>query len=141
VGDVPLLVQFLVSKFAARIGARIDSIGKRTMERLERYRWPGNIREMENILGRAIILSQGSTLEIEDDVFASAASAPTSASTAIGLQELQRDHIIAALKQTNWVIEGPTGAATILKIHPNTLRSRLKKLGITKQISSSHDAS
>jgi transcriptional regulator with GAF, ATPase, and Fis domain len=70
-GDVPLLVHFLVARFAARVGVRIESVGKATMERLSRYSWPGNIRELENVLEQAIILSNGSTLEIAAEVFAS----------------------------------------------------------------------
>ena len=71
-GDVPLLVHFLVARFAARVGVRIESVGKATMERLSRYSWPGNVRELENILERAVILSNGPTLEIDPEVFASA---------------------------------------------------------------------
>ncbi|CAN5581282.1 hypothetical protein BH09PLA1_BH09PLA1_04930 [soil metagenome] len=137
-GDVPLLAQFLIAKFAARVGVRIDSVGQKTMKRLESYRWPGNIRELENILERAIILSSSSTLEIDEKVFADSSGAAASNNDAapiplIGLEALERNHIIAILRQTNWVIEGPAGAALILKIHPNTLRSRLKKMGISKE--------
>ena len=74
-GDVPLLVHFLVARFAARVGVRIESVGKATMERLSRYSWPGNIRELENVLERAVILSNGPTLEIDPEVFASATAA------------------------------------------------------------------
>ena len=70
-GDVPLLVHFLVPRFAARVGVRIESVGKATLERLNRYSWPGNIRELENVLERAVILSNGPTLEIDPEVFAS----------------------------------------------------------------------
>lgn len=151
-GDVPLLVQFLVARFAARVGVRIESIGKETMERLERYSWPGNIRELENVLERAVILANGPVLEIEPEVFAAAAaeraavaepqeaSGPKSevAAAAVGgessaietLESNQRGHILAALEKTGGVIDGPHGAAKILALHPNTLRSRMKKLGI-----------
>jgi PAS domain S-box-containing protein len=151
-GDVPLLVQFLVARFATRVGMRIESIGKATMERLERYSWPGNIRELENVLERAVILANGPTLEIEPEVFAAAAaeraavaepeeaSRPKTdvAAAAIGgessaietLESNQRGHILAALEKTGGVIDGPHGAAKILALHPNTLRSRMKKLGI-----------
>jgi transcriptional regulator with GAF, ATPase, and Fis domain len=80
-GDVPLLVHFLVARFAARVGLQIDSVGKATMERLCRYPWPGNIRELENVLERAVILSNGPTLEIEPETFASATAAPLAALT------------------------------------------------------------
>jgi formate hydrogenlyase transcriptional activator len=151
-GDVPLLVLFLVARLAARVGVPIESIGKATMERLERYRWPGNIRELENVLERAVILANGPTLEIEPEVFAAAAAehaavaepqesprSKTDATTTAGggespaietLESNQRGHILAALEKTGGVIDGPHGAAKILALHPNTLRSRMKKLGI-----------
>src|SRR5262249_43787974 len=74
-GDVPLLVQVLITRFAARVGVRIDSVDKATMERLTHYSWPGNVRELENVLERAVILSTGPTLEINSEVFASQAPA------------------------------------------------------------------
>jgi PAS domain S-box-containing protein len=152
VGDIPLLVQFLVAKFAARIGVRIEAIAAPTMQRLNSYRWPGNIRELENVLERAIILSQGPILEIDPEVFAAgeAVSAPAvapglPASTLPApdrpldsLESTERNQILAALHQTNWVIEGPRGAAKILGLHPNTLRSRMKKMGIKR---ATHDHS
>jgi transcriptional regulator with GAF, ATPase, and Fis domain len=142
-GDVPLLVQFLVAKFGARVGRRIESIEQATMERLIRYRWPGNIRELENVLERAIILANDPVLSIDPEVFASAARDNTDshlppaadgkqATSLESLEALERNHIIAALKQTAGVIDGPKGAARILDLHPNTLRSRMKKLGIQK---------
>jgi formate hydrogenlyase transcriptional activator len=77
---VPLLVHFLVARFAARVGVRINSVGKPTMERLSRYWWPGNVRELENVLERAVILSNSPQLEIDSEVFASATAArPASA--------------------------------------------------------------
>jgi PAS domain S-box-containing protein len=153
-GDVPLLVQFLVARFAVRVGVRIESIGQETMERLSRYSWPGNIRELENVLERAIILANGPTLEIAPDALVpasgsralaaeasgehSAETAPPVAPDAGGRRPLEslasneRNHILAALEQTDWVIDGPRGAAKILEMHPNTLRSRMKKLGISR---------
>ena len=151
--DVPLLVKSLVARFAARVGRRIESVGKATMDRLTRYRWPGNVRELENILERAVILSNGVTLEIDPEVFASVLAdrspdsepptAPPSesegpaadAAKARPLESLEsnmRKHILAALETSNWVIDGPHGAAKSLALHPNTLRSRMKKLGIVR---------
>lgn len=153
-GDVPLLVHFLVTRFAARVGVRIESVGKATLERLNRYSWPGNIRELENVLERAVILSNGSTLEIDPEVFASTPAdrppnanpprspgfeneglAATSVQQPTPLESLEantRNHILAALEQSGWIIDGPHGAAKILALHPNTLRSRMKKLGIVR---------
>ncbi len=152
VGDVPLLVNFLVGRFAARVGLRIDSVGKATMERLSHYSWPGNVRELENVLERAVILSNGPTLEIDPEVFASATAAraanaapPTPSaseseeSAAAGarppLENLEantRNHILTALDKSGWVIDGAGGAAKILGLPPNTHRSRMKKLGIVR---------
>ena len=153
-GDVPLLVHLLVTRFAARVGVRIESVGKATLERLNRYSWPGNIRELENVLERAVILSNGPTLEIDPEVFASTpadrppdANPPRSPGSenegpaAAGVQQTTplesleantRNHILTALEQSGWIIDGPHGAAKILALHPNTLRSRMKKLGIAR---------
>jgi transcriptional regulator with GAF, ATPase, and Fis domain len=143
-GDVPLLVHFLVRRFAARVGVRIESVGKATMERLALYSWPGNIRELENVLERAVILSNGSTIEIDSDVFASptaertpgaellAAASPGQPPPFESLESSMRSHILAALDQSGWVIDGRRGAAKILGLHQNTLRSRMKKLGIVR---------
>ena len=123
------------------------------MDRLTRYRWPGNVRELENILERAVILSNGPMLEIDPEVFASVLAdrrpdsepptAPPSesegpaadAAKARPLESLEsnmRKHILAALERSNWVIDGPHGAAKALALHANTLRSRMKKLGIAR---------
>lgn len=159
--DVPLLVRFLVDKFATRIGRRIESVGAETMRRLAAYAWPGNIRELENVLERAVILATGSVLEIGADVLGDAGpppaspaaatpvevaarDAPSAAATAAApavpadpatpagstLEDVERRHIRAVLEQTAGVIDGPRGAAKVLGMHPNTLRSRLKKLGL-----------
>lgn len=156
--DIPLLVHFLVSNFATRIGAHIESIAESTMRLLSIYRWPGNIRELENVLERSIILCNSPVLEISPDVFGASATAddtgcsaasPVPAASALdkspppapaveSLESNLRRQILAALTQADWVIEGPRGAARLLGLHPNTLRSRLKKLGLTRQ---SHETS
>jgi PAS domain S-box-containing protein len=136
-GDVPLLVRFLVARFAARVGVRIESVSPATMERLSRYPWPGNIRELENVLERAVILANGPTLELDPEVFTAAAGArPAAGAGPSGplesLDASMRHHILAALDQSAWIIDGARGAAKILGLHPNTLRSRMKKLGIVR---------
>jgi transcriptional regulator with GAF, ATPase, and Fis domain len=134
--DIPPLALFLVNKFAARIGRRIDGIDRETMRRLVAYPWPGNVRELENVIERAVILVTGPTLEIGPDVLpvavgtmASADEAPEQPAT---LEANEREHILTVLGQTGWVVEGARGAAKILGLHPNTLRSRMKKLGIRR---------
>ncbi len=132
--DIPLLVQFLIGKFAARIGKKIDGVSRATMERLWAYQWPGNVRELENVLERAVILSKGQTLEIDSDVLtvSPVATDGSGVTPDPSLESVERGHIVAVLDRTNWVIEGARGAAKILGLHPNTLRSRMKKLGITR---------
>ena len=135
--DLSLLAQYLVSKYSTRLGKRIDRVDERTMQRMLAYAWPGNVRELENIIERAVILAPGNVLEIGPELFAAAPAPPTSGGGG-SLESVQRSHILKALEKTNWVIEGASGAAKLLDLHPNTLRSRLKKLGITR---AAHEAS
>jgi PAS domain S-box-containing protein len=155
--DLPLLIHYLVNKFTARIGKRLDGVSQRTMQQLQEYSWPGNIRELENVLERAVILAAGTTLDIVPGLLATSPAtppavgmakpqvgednaAPTSAPERTGqaqpkLEDVERDYILAVLKQTNWVITGPRGAAKILDLHPSTLRSRIKKLQLSRSAS------
>jgi PAS domain S-box-containing protein len=131
--DVPLLVHALVQRFAARVGKRIEAVTEATLRRLEAYPWPGNVRELENVVERAVILATTPVLDIAADLLAGQ-PAPLGGQAAglATLEETERSQIESALKQTNWVIEGERGAARILGLHPNTLRSRLKKLGLNR---------
>ncbi len=129
--DIPLLVQFLVHKFAARVGKRIDGVTEDTMRRLTDYPWPGNVRELENVLERAVILTTGTTLAIVPDLFPLSGAAPA-AGQQLTLESMERDHVVSVLQQTDWVVDGPRGAARILGLHPNTPRNRMKKLGIAR---------
>jgi transcriptional regulator with GAF, ATPase, and Fis domain len=103
------------------------------MERLMAYGWPGNVRELQNVVERAAILASGPVLELERS-FMAAPLAAQDQTAIVGagdtLDNIQRAHIVAVLKTTGGVVEGAKGAATILGMHPNTLRSRMKKLGI-----------
>jgi PAS domain S-box-containing protein len=152
--DIPLLVHFLVNKFALRIGKRLDGVSRQTMERLAEYPWPGNVRELENVLERAVILTADSTLDIAPDLLPTpatsaaaqeqpqapaatytlppAAAAPTAAQPPPSLEDVERDYILRVLGQTNWVLTGPRGAAKVLGLHPSTLRNRIKRLGISR---------
>ncbi len=140
--DLPVLVHFLLNRFRARIGRKIDSVSPRTMRCLLAYSWPGNVRELENVLERAVILAPGPVLEIGPDVLPASATPEqpqeAEATQPLTLAERERSHIASVLGQTAGVIDGPRGAARILGLHPNTLRSRMKKLGITR---TAHDPS
>ncbi|MGD9631832.1 MAG: sigma-54 interaction domain-containing protein [Pirellulales bacterium] len=139
--DIPLLASYFAMRFANRLGKPIDGISAETLARLTGYAWPGNIRELENIMERSVILSSGMWLEVSQDMLPTDAASmtvePTVAKVA-NLDDVQRSHILAALEDSKWVIEGARGAAQVLGLHPNTLRSRMKKLGISR---STHEAS
>jgi transcriptional regulator with GAF, ATPase, and Fis domain len=99
------------------------------------YAWPGNIRELENIMERAVILSSGRMLEVSPEMLPSNALSLSKGSgqqSGANMVAVERDHILAVLTQTKWVVEGARGAAQVLGLHPNTLRSRMKKLGIAR---------
>jgi transcriptional regulator with GAF, ATPase, and Fis domain len=118
------------------MGKQIRMIPPETMRKLTAYEWPGNVRELQNVIERAVILSSD-VLTLDTDFQTSKPTAPEqleSGSTAelVSLEEAERRHIERILKQTNWLIEGPRGAATLLGVHPNTLRSRLRKLGLKR---------
>jgi formate hydrogenlyase transcriptional activator len=115
------------------MGKKIDGVSQSTMDRLMKYSWPGNIRELENVMERATILAKGPMLQI-NEVMLQGNSAPL-LPVADSLEEVERGHILRILQDMNWVIEGKQGAATRLGLHPNTLRSRMQKLGIKKPLS------
>jgi len=126
--DIPILVNHFLIKYGAKTGKKIERVSQKVFDSLQSYHWPGNVRELENIIERAVILSHNSLLEIEDlpDLRQSAGT-PTAVNS---LEEVERTHILRILQETGGIIDGPRGAATLLEIHPNTLRSRLQKLGI-----------
>jgi PAS domain S-box-containing protein len=130
--DIPLLAHFFLNKCVARIGKRVTSISPGTLRRLQTYPWPGNVRELENVLERAVILAQGETLEIGPELLGSSPTAAPADSGQPDLATMERKHMRAVLDQTGWVIDGPRGAAKILGLHPNTLRSRMKKMGLSR---------
>jgi formate hydrogenlyase transcriptional activator len=128
--DIPLLAQFFVQKYAPKVGRRVESMDPESVARLLQYHWPGNIRELENIIERALILSGTPVLGIDPEVLPTpvqpraAASRPADAPGADGtdLNSMQRLHILSTLKKTNWVVEGNQGAAVQLGMKPATLR-------------------
>jgi len=144
-GDIPLLIHFFVQKHAARLARRIEAVGAESIRRLTQYTWPGNIRELENVIERALILSGSPVLHIDPDLFRgdeqypvptpevpSPASEAPSSNNRNDLDSIQREHIFSVLRDVNWVIEGRGGAAVRLGLKPGTLRYRMKKLGIDR---------
>ena len=127
--DIPVLVNHFIQKLGAKIGKKITSIPQKVMSTLQTYNYPGNVRELENIIERAIILSNEETLHLDQNLGVNKSAISESNAT---LEEVERQHIMAMLKKTNWRIEGPKGAARPLGINPNTLRSRIQRLGIKK---------
>jgi len=146
--DIPQLVALCVSRFARRFGKKVEGVSQETMARLMSYPWPGNIRELQNVMERAIVLSTGPTLRLDKDLVPVVVSegspetyeipapgarpAPASPFGLPTLEEVERSHILAALQQAVGVVDGPKGAAKILDLHPNTLRHRMNKLGIKR---------
>ncbi|MEJ2168878.1 MAG: sigma 54-interacting transcriptional regulator [Desulfobacterales bacterium] len=128
--DIPLLADFFVKKASKRMDKSIELIPEGVMKKLQAYPWPGNIRELENVIERAVINSSGPKLRLADDL-----SRPVHQDMPKdlkSLEEIERDYITRVLEKTQWCIEGPNGAAVILDMNPSTLRSRLRKLEIKK---------
>jgi PAS domain S-box-containing protein len=150
--DIPLLTAFFVERFARQFGKQISGVAQDTMDLLSRYDWPGNIRELQNVIERAVVLSKGPVLRLGSDLLPARNAAPTEEVVSLSnahsvdsvhstLEQVEKRHIINILEQTSWVIEGDRGAAKILDLHPNTLRSRMKKLGIDRssaKVNASH---
>ncbi len=127
--DIPLLVWAFVTDFQKKMGKRIDNIPKKTMDALQSYEWPGNGRELRNIIERAMIVSSGRTLEV---LLPEKADITSSAEGSLDLSDVERRHIISVLKRTSWHVTGKGGAAQILGMKGTTLQSRMKKLGIRR---------
>ena len=124
----------MIEKFAVRVGKRVKGVGAKSMQRLESYPWPGNIRELENVIERAIILSDEAIIEISPEMLPGSigpADVQAGSKRVDTLESVEREHIRSVLVQANWAIEGSNGAARALDLHPSTLRYRMKKLGIT----------
>jgi len=154
--DIAILVHAFVRQFARQAGKRIDGVTPEAMRRLESYRWPGNVRELQNVVERAVILARGRTLGLEalpdlgptlvepapsdspgrvverGTPLAHLEAARASSSAPLTVEEVERAYVTRTLVETEWVIEGERGAARRLGLHPNTLRSRLKRWGIKR---------
>ena len=129
--DIPTLVRYFVQEFATRMRKQIESIPAEVMETLVNYSWPGNIRELRNIVERSVILTSGKRLTIpKDDLHES--RKPVLAPV-VTMDDAERRHILDALDASNWVVGGPTGAAALLGMKRSTLQSRMRKLGILRR--------
>jgi formate hydrogenlyase transcriptional activator len=144
--DIPQLVSLFISRFAKQLRKNVEGVSRESLNYLINYQWPGNIRELQNVIERAVVIATGPILRLEENLVPTAFSAEASVNREIiaqenratestssrlaTLEEMERNHILAVLQQTRGVVDGPKGAARILNLHPNTLRHRMGKLGI-----------
>ena len=144
--DMQLLAQFFIERCARQLGKRFEGLSRASLDRLLAYHWPGNIRELSNVIERAAVLATGPILELDTDLLPSATPGLTSPGprrpepTPDGgrsngtrtLEDVSRHHVFEALERAGWVVEGAGGAAALLGVRPSTLRSRMKKLGLRR---------
>lgn len=132
--DIPLLADHFLAQAAARLRRGPLRLSPQSMERLMNYSWPGNVRELQNLIDRAAILTTGGIVEIEEAFFPKTSPPPTPSApqSPPTLHQLEQDHIVATLNKAGWRIYGPDGAAARLGLNPETLRSRIRKLGLKK---------
>src|ERR1044071_4235140 len=130
--DIPLLVHFFANKFAQQMRRPIESVPKDTMAALVAYHWPGNIRELQNLVERAVILSRGSTLEVPLTELKQPARTLIKMNGGVTLEHVERGHILKILDDVKWVIGGPTGAAARLGLNRTTLNHRMRQVGIMR---------
>ena len=134
--DIPLLLEHFVQEATRRMHKVIDTIPSETVDALIQYRWPGNIRELENVIERAVILSPGPVLRLSHRDLKSRVMPGQRLDRNQTLEEVERSHILATLKETRWVLSGPNGAAARLGLNRSTLYFRMKKLGIVRSVDS-----
>ena len=130
--DIPLLADHFLKEYSRRMDKRIDTIPQSTVERLKQHPWPGNVRELQNFIERAVILTTGSILNAPlGDLKTPASAEPMPAVT---LREAESSHILKILRETNWVLGGPRGAALRLGLKRTTLVSKMRKLGLSRPV-------
>jgi formate hydrogenlyase transcriptional activator len=145
--DIPLLVRYFVQKFSRRQNKVVQYVPADAMDALVNYSWPGNVRELENFIERAVLLSPGKELRVamselrtsginadHSDASAEIATFGAARSSIATLEEAERQHILRALRQTEWRIAGPKGAAAVLGMKRTTLQARMRKLGIRRPV-------
>jgi len=140
--DIPEMVMAFLQQSSRRMGKLVQSVSRETMRLLVDYTWPGNIRELQNVIERGVVLSKGSILTLGSDLLPTEGSSDSSVeedsiaetNDRDSLEEVQRQHILRVLGRTGWVISGPRGAGAILNLHPNTLRSLMNRLGIRRAL-------
>ena len=137
--DIPLLVRHFMHGASKRMNKEVHSVTSDVMTALTQYPWPGNIRELENVIERAVIVSRGSVLEVSPQDLKSRIASGHGIDGSRTLEEVERNHILATLKQTGWVVSGPRGAAARLGLNRSTLNFRMKKLGIYRSLNASLD--
>src|ERR1700683_999639 len=130
-GDIPLLVHYFANKYARRMGKQIESIRNETMDALSRYSWPGNIRELQNLMERSALLSTGPSLRVPlAEILADSGLSTASGDNA--LKQAEREQIVRALRESNWVVGGAGGAAALLGLKRTSLAYKMQKLGISR---------
>lgn len=127
--DIPALASFLLERISRRVGRRYTGLSQASLQRLAHYRWPGNVRELRNVIERAAVLSPSAEVVIDSGMLG---SPDKCVNRSEALEDVEREHIASVLQRTSWRIDGERGAACILRLHPSTLRSRMKKLGIVR---------
>jgi len=133
---IPCFWDFIALKFhelitSGGIGKKVETIPQETMDALMAYTLPGNVRELENTIERAVILAHSSVIQIDESLEVRLDTGLQTSGSGT-LEDVERAYILRVLDETNWVINGKQGAASVLGLHPDTLRSRMKKLGIKK---------
>jgi formate hydrogenlyase transcriptional activator len=131
--DIPLLVRYFANKYARRMGKQIESIPKETMDALSRYSWPGNIRELQNLMERAALLSTGPSLRVPLAEILSE-SGDSAASGGNALEQTKREQIVRALRESSWTVGGAGGAAARLGLKRTSLAYKMQKLGISRPV-------
>jgi transcriptional regulator with GAF, ATPase, and Fis domain len=130
--DIPLFVNHFLVKFNQKLGKKITIVPKATLKNLQEYLWPGNVWELESVIERAVIISQGNTLQVLDRLETSRKTEEVVGQGVKALIDLERDYVLQVLQDAGWRIDGKNWAALLLGLNPSTLRARIRKLGIVR---------